>query len=422
MQITFRICQNGDIRPHIGEDAGDARWSGMLGCFMYVKIAVLKESQLQERRIALVPAVVSKLVKLGAKLHMQSGAGEAAKFGDSAYTSVAFTEDRRNLVGNADVVIAVQPPAVDVISAMQEGAILISFVYADRDPALLQRLLEKKITCFAMERVPRIPRAQPVDALSSQAILAGYYAVQLGAVNLTRILPKLSTGAGAIGAAKVLVIGLGVAGLEAVATARRMGAVVECFDVRSETQEQALSLGASFIASGIDARGTGGYARELNAAEISKASDILTPHLQSADLIITSAAVPGRPAPRVISQAQRAGMRPGAVIVDLAADHGGNCEDTQPGETVKIGGVTILAPLNVPSLLGEDASDLYARNVYNLLTLMLRDNVIKFDWDDEVLASMVLTHDGEIKSAPDVQEVKPRSRAKDKTVQITLVA
>jgi NAD(P) transhydrogenase subunit alpha len=389
---------------------------------MYVKIAVLKENQIQERRIALVPAAVAKLLKLGAKLHMQSGAGAASKFADSAYANVAFTDDRRNLVSHADVVVAVQPPAVDVISAMQEGAILISFVHADRDPALLQRLLEKRITCFAMERVPRVPRAQPMDALSSQAMLAGHYAVQLGAVNLTRILPKLSTGAGAIGGAKVLVIGLGVAGLEAVATARRMGAVVECFDVRSEAQEQALSLGASFVTSGIDAQGSGGYARELNPTEIIKASNILTPHLQAADLIITSAAVPGRPAPKVISRAQRAGMKSGAVIVDLAADCGGNCEETQPGETLKIGDVTILAPLNVPSLLAEDASDLYARNVCNLLTLMLKDNVIKFDWEDEILASMVLTHDGEVKSAPDVQEVKPRSRAKDKSPQISLVA
>jgi NAD(P) transhydrogenase subunit alpha len=390
---------------------------------MYVHVAVLKETQLHERRVALVPEVAAKLIKLGAKLHMQSGAGAAVELNDAAYENVTFTDDRRKLIRQADVVLAVQPPALDVISTMQEGAILISFIYPEKEPALVQRLLERKITCFAMERVPRIPRAQPMDALSSQAILSGYYSVQLGATHLTRILPKLVTGTGTIGPAKVLVIGLGVAGLEAVATARRLGAVVEAYDVRPETEEQAVSLGAAFIATGVDASGTGGYARDLNADERSKVADLLTPHIQQADLIITSAAVPGRPAPKVISKAQVAGMKSGAVIVDLSAEAGGNCEDTQPGETVRIGQVTIVAPLNVPSLLGEDASDLYAQNQYNLLTLMLKDNVVKLDWDDEVLASMVLTHAGELKTAPEGQDSRPRGRGKDKAAgPITLVA
>jgi NAD(P) transhydrogenase subunit alpha len=390
---------------------------------MYVHVAVLKETQLHERRVALVPEVAAKLVKLGAKLHMQSGAGAAVELNDAAYENVTFTDDRRKLIRQADVVLAVQPPALDVISTMQEGAILISFIHPEKEPALVQRLLERKITCFAMERVPRIPRAQPMDALSSQAILSGYYAVQLGATHLTRILPKLVTGTGTIGPAKVLVIGLGVAGLEAVATARRLGAMVEAYDVRPETEEQAVSLGAAFIATGVDASGTGGYARDLNAEERGKVADLLTSHIQQADLIITSAAVPGRPAPKVISKAQVAGMKSGAVIVDLSAEAGGNCEDTQPGETVRVGQVTIVAPLNVPSLLGEDASDLYAQNQYNLLALMLKDNVVKLDWDDEVLASMVLTHAGELKSAPEGQDSRPRTRGKDKAAgPITLVA
>jgi len=390
---------------------------------MYVQIAVLKETQLHERRVALVPAVAAKLSKLGAKLHMQSGAGSAIKCDDHAYENVAFTDDREKLVSRADVVLAVQPPALDVISAMQEGSILISFIHAEREPALVQRLLEKKITCFAMERVPRIPRAQPMDALSSQSMLAGYYAVQLGSTLLARCLAKISTGAGAVGAAQVLVLGLGVAGLEAVATARRLGAVVEASDVRADTQEQALSLGASFIPTGLDARAAGGYARDLNPEEQDKFDEVLTPHIQRADLIITAAAVPGRPAPLVISRAQMAGMKSGAVIVDLSADRGGNCEAAKPGETVKCGPVTIVAPYNVPSLLAEDASELYAKNQYNLLALMLKENVIKFDWEDEVLANMVLTHDGEIKTVPETREVKSRSRGKDKTgAQITLVA
>ena len=207
-------------------------------------------------------------------------------------------------MADADVVLAVQPPALEVVNAMKEGAILISFIYANKEKALVHRLLEKKITCFAMERVPRITRAQAMDALSSQSALAGYYAVQLGATHLARILPKITTAAGAIGPAKVLVMGLGVAGLEAIATAHRLGAVVEGYDVRPETQEQALSLGAKFVETGVDARGKGGYARELSAEEKSKVAEVLTAHIQQADLIITTAAIPGRPSPKLISKAQ----------------------------------------------------------------------------------------------------------------------
>jgi NAD(P) transhydrogenase subunit alpha len=330
---------------------------------------------------------------------MQSGAGDAIKLTDAAFTDVVFMDDRKALVKDADVVLAVQPPALEVVSAMKEGAILVSFIYAGKEPALVQRLLDRKITCFAMERVPRITRAQAMDALSSQSALAGYYAVQLGATHLARILPKITTAAGAIGPAKVLVMGLGVAGLEAVATAHRLGAEVEGYDVRPETEKQALSLGAKFVETGVDARGKGGYARELNAEEKSKVAAVLTQHIQDADLIITTAAIPGKPSPKLISHAQVAGMKAGAVIVDLSAEGGGNCEDTQPGETAQIGQVTIVAPLNVPSLLGEDASELYAKNQYNLLALMMKDNVITIDWEDEVLAGTVLTHAGENKAA-----------------------
>jgi NAD(P) transhydrogenase subunit alpha len=374
---------------------------------MYVNVAVLKETQPHERRVALVPSVALKLIKLGAKLHMQSGAGDAIKLTDRAFKDVAFIDDRHALVSDADVVLAVQPPALDVVSAMKEGAILISFVYANKEPALVQRLLDRKITCFAMERVPRITRAQSMDALSSQSALVGYYAVQLGATHLARILPKITTAAGAIGPAKVLVMGLGVAGLEAIATAHRLGAIVEGYDVRPETQEQALSLGAKFVETGVDARGKGGYARELTAEEKSKVTAVLTRHVQQADLVITTAAIPGRPSPKLISKTQVAGMKAGAVIVDLSAEGGGNCEDTQPGETTRIGQVTIVAPLNVASLLGEDASELYANNQYNLLVLMMKENVIRIDWDDEVLAQTVLTHAGERKDIA----AKPAAKA-----------
>src|SRR5271154_6375749 len=380
---------------------------------MYVNVAVLKETQPHERRVALVPSLVPKLIQRGARLRMQAGAGEAIQLPDAAFKDVAFTADCTALVREADVVLAIQPPAIEVVTAMREGAILISFIYAHLQPDLVNRLLEKKITCFAMERVPRITRAQSIDALSSQSALAGYYAVQLGATHLARVLPKITTAAGAIGPAKVLVMGLGVAGLEALATAHRLGAVTQGYDVRPETQEQALSLGATFVETGVDARGKGGYARELTAEEKIKVSAALTKHIQAADLIITTAAIPGRASPKLISKEQVAGMKAGAVIVDLSADGGGNCEDTLPGDTAQIGQVTIVAPLNVPSLLGEDASELYAKNQYNLLALMMKDNIITIDWEDEVLAKTVLTHAGEMKN----ESVKPHANpsGSDKT-------
>jgi NAD(P) transhydrogenase subunit alpha len=265
-----------------------------------------------------------------------------------------------------------------------------------------------------MDRIPRITRAQAMDALSSQSALAGYYAVQLGATHLARVLPKITSAAGAIGPAHVLVMGLGVAGLEAVATAHRLGAVVEGYDVRPETSEQVASLGATFVDTGVDARGKGGYARELTAAEKTKIDAVVTKHIQQSDLIITTAAIPGRPSPKLISKSQVAGMKAGAVIVDLSAEGGGNCEDTQPGETARIGQVTIVAPLNVPSLLGEDASELYAKNVANLLALMMKDNIITLNWDDEVLAKTVLTHEGKMHSDKSEHEAYPGNKA-DKT-------
>jgi NAD(P) transhydrogenase subunit alpha len=363
---------------------------------MYVNVAVLKETRAHERRVATTPSVIPKLTKLGAKLHMQTGAGAAIRLADSAFQDVVFLNDRGALVADADVVLSVQPPALEVIDAMKPGAILVSFIYAHQEPALVKRMLERKITCFAMERIPRISRAQSMDALSSQSALAGYYAVQLGSTHLARILPKITSAAGAIGPAKVLVMGLGVAGLEALATAHRLGAVVQGYDVRPETKEQALSLGATFVDTGVDATGKGGYARTLTDAEKAKVDAVLTAHIQAADLIITTAAIPGKASPKLISKAQVAGMKSGAVIIDLSAEGGGNCEDTVPGETTRVGQVTIVAPLNVPSLLGEDASELYAKNQYALLALMLKNNIITIDWTDEVIAGTALTHDGKL--------------------------
>ncbi len=365
---------------------------------MPVKIAVLKETRTAERRVAMVPAVADKLAKLGAQIHLQSGAGVAVKLADAAYKNVQLHSDPIEMVRDAAIVLSVQPPEIAIVQAMKEGAILISFIYAHKEAELTRVLRDRKITTFAMELVPRITRAQAMDALSSQAALAGYYAVLLASTNIARMLPMMTTAVGSIRPARALVMGLGVAGLQALATARRLGAMTEGYDVRPETKEQAESLGARFVDTGVDARGAGGYARELTQEEKDKVAAVITKHIQQADIVITTAAIPGRPSPKLISKAQVEGMKAGSVIVDLAAEGGGNCELTQPGETVQVGQVTIVAPLNVPSLLGEHASELYAKNQLNLLELFVKDGALKLDWSDEVLAKTVLTHGGEIKN------------------------
>ncbi|HEY0974718.1 MAG TPA: NAD(P) transhydrogenase subunit alpha [Solimonas sp.] len=365
---------------------------------MPVKLAVLKETRSNEKRVALVPAVADKLGKLGCELHMQTAAGSSSRLPDNAYKNVTFAANPQGLVSDADIVVSVQPPSADVVDAMKEGSTLLSFVYAHREPELVKLLRDKKITCFAMELVPRITRAQAMDALSSQAALAGYYGALLGATNIARMMPMTTFATGSIRPGTVLVMGVGVAGLSAIATARRIGAKVEGYDVRPEVKEQVESLGAKFIDTGVDARGEGGYARELTQEEKDKINAVVTKHIQSADIIITTAAIPGRPSPKLISKAQVDGMKNGSVIIDLAAEGGGNCEYTQPGETVQIGQVTIVAPLNVPSLLAEHASELYAKNQFNLIELFVKDGQVNIDWSDEVLAKSCLTHGGEIKN------------------------
>ncbi|MDR6100555.1 NAD(P) transhydrogenase subunit alpha [Agrobacterium larrymoorei] len=365
---------------------------------MAITIAVLREQNAGERRVAIVPSVVAKLTRLDAEVLIQSKAGEAAMFSDGSYQHVTFTDTAEALVANADIVLAIQPPSVDVAKAMKPEAVLVSFIYGQTNPQLIEALRDAKITAFAMELIPRISRAQSMDVLSSQAALAGYYAPLLGAVHLPRILPMMTTAVGSLRAAKVLVMGLGVAGLSALATAHRLGAICEGYDVRPETAEQARSLGAKFVDTGIDARGEGGYARELTDDEKAKVRQVLSQHIAEADMIITTASVPGRRAPILIAADQISAMKPGAVIVDLGAESGGNCEGTQPGQTVTAGAVTILGPLNVPSALAQHASELYAKNILNLLSLIVKDGSIALDFDDEVVAATVLTHRGEIRS------------------------
>ncbi|MEC9356424.1 MAG: Re/Si-specific NAD(P)(+) transhydrogenase subunit alpha [Pseudomonadota bacterium] len=364
---------------------------------MPVSITVPKETRPNEQRVALVPSVVQKLQKLGVEISLETGAGDAALIPDAAYSAAGVNVGPVDLAAS-DIVMRVQPPSVAEVAQMKEGSILMSFIYAHREVELVKALRDGKITCFAMELVPRITRAQAMDALSSQAALSGYYAGLLAATELARILPMMTTAVGSIRPAKVLVMGLGVAGLQAIATARRLGAMVEGYDVRPETKEQCESLGAKFVDTGIDARGEGGYARELTDEEKAKVAEVLTKRIQQADAIITTAAIPGRPSPKLISKAQVDGMKPGAVIVDLAAEGGGNCEYTVPGETTQVGHVKIVAPLNVPSLLAEHASELYSKNLLNLLELIVKEGAISLDWDDEVIAKAALTHGGEIKN------------------------
>lgn len=373
---------------------------------MAFKIAVLKETRAHEKRVALVPAVADKLAKLGASITLQSDAGAAVKLPDSAYKQVATAANPQGLVSDADLVLSVQPPSLETIEAMKEGAILISFVYAHREIELVKKLRDKKITCFAMELVPRITRAQAMDALSSQAALAGYYGALLGATSIARMMPMTTFATGSIRPGTILVMGVGVAGLSAIATARRIGAKVEGYDVRPEVKEQVESLGAKFIDTGVDARGEGGYARELTQEEKDKIAAVVTKHIQAADIVITTAAIPGRPSPKLISKSQIEGMKSGAVIIDLAAEGGGNTELTKPGETVEAGQVTIVAPINVPSLLGEHASELYAKNQFNLIELMVKDSALNIDWADEVLAKACLTHAGEIKNEAALKAVE----------------
>ncbi|NHN88565.1 NAD(P) transhydrogenase subunit alpha [Acetobacter conturbans] len=363
---------------------------------MSLIIAAIREKDAGERRVALVPVVAERIQKLGCSVALEAGAGLSSYFPDATYKNTSIVEDEKALVGSADIVLAVNPPSPDLVSAMKPGTILISFIYGRNNPELVKALRDHKISCFAMEQIPRISRAQAMDALSSQATLAGYYAALLGSVHMPKILPMMTTAVGSLRAAQVLVMGLGVAGLQALATAGRLGAVTEGYDVRPETKDEAHSLGAKFVDTGVDATGQGGYARELTAEEKAKVKSVLSDHIARSDLIITTAAVPGRKAPRLIDADQIAGMKVGSVIIDMAAEGGGNCEGTKAGEIVQVGPATIVGPVNLPSCLSEQASELYAKNILNLLQQIIKDGKLSLDMTDEVIAKTLVTHDGKI--------------------------
>jgi len=367
---------------------------------MALTIGVVTETTPGENRVALVPEVLRKLLAAKARILIQSGAGTAARIPDAAYEGAELKSSAAEILAAADILLKVQPPTVAEVAALKPGATVIGFMQPHRQQEIIKALCDGKVTSFAMELVPRISRAQSMDALSSQAAVAGYKAVLIGAAKLDKFLPMLTTAAGTIRPAQALILGAGVAGLQAIATARRLGAVVSAFDVRSATREQIESLGAKFVDTGVSAEGEGGYARELTAEERAQQQAALADHIAKTDLVITTAAVPGRPAPRLISRETVERMQPGAVIVDLGAESGGNCELTRPGETIEHQGVSIIGPVNLAATVSRHASEMYARNLFNLLQPALVDGALQIDWDDEVFAGAVLTHDGAIRHEP----------------------
>jgi NAD(P) transhydrogenase subunit alpha len=357
-----------------------------------VRVGVPRETEQGERRVALVPESVPKLVALGLDVAVQRGAGEAASFPDDAYGSAGA-----QLVDDAlgeELVVKVAKPTADEVVRLREGAVLVGFLQPLTDADGISRLRDRGVTAFAMESIPRITRAQPMDALSSQATVSGYKAVLLAAERLPRFFPMLMTAAGTVTPAKVLVLGAGVAGLQAIATARRLGAVVSGFDVRPVVKEQVESLGANFLELSVRGEETeGGYARELTPEQQAQQQAELAERIADFDVVITTALIPGRPAPRLIPASAVEAMRPGSVIVDLAAETGGNCELTRPGEETVADDVTIVGLTNLPSTMPYHASQLYSRNVIALLQLLVTDGELNLDWDDEVVAGACVTRE-----------------------------
>jgi H+-translocating NAD(P) transhydrogenase subunit alpha len=363
-----------------------------------MRIGVPKETAAGEHRVALVPEVVSKLKAKGLDVVVQSGAGTDALLpdGDFAAAGAQVTQDASEVWG-CDVVVTIAPPDGEAIRGLGSGSILIGFLAPLSSPQTTRALADAKATAFAMEAIPRISRAQSMDALSSQSNVAGYKAALLGAEEMGRFYPMLMTAAGTIPPAKVLVLGVGVAGLQALATAKRLGARTTGYDVRPEVAEQVQSLGAQWLDLGLEASGEGGYARELTEEERARQQQALTNAIKGFDVVITTALVPGRPAPELVTAEAVEGMKPGSVIVDLAGEAGGNCALTEPGKTVVRHDVKIVSPLNLPASMAEHASQLFARNVQSLLDLFVgEDGALKLDFDDEIVSGSCIVRDGEI--------------------------
>jgi NAD(P) transhydrogenase subunit alpha len=363
-----------------------------------MRIGVPKETAADEHRVALVPEVVSKLKAKGLDVLVQSGAGADALLSDSAFADAGaqISADAGEIWGS-DIVVTIAPPGQEQILALGKGSVLIGFLAPLSSPKTTRALADAKATAFAMEAIPRISRAQSMDALSSQSNVAGYRAALLGAEEIGRFYPMLMTAAGTIPPAKVLVLGVGVAGLQALATAKRLGARTTGYDVRPEVAEQVQSLGAQWLDLGLEASGEGGYARELTSEERARQQQALTDAIKGFDVVITTALVPGRPAPKLVTAEAVEGMKPGSVIVDLAGEAGGNCELTEPGQTVVRHDVKIASPLNLPATMAEHSSQLFARNVLALLELFVGDDgALKLDFDDEIVSGACVVRDGEI--------------------------
>ena len=364
-----------------------------------MKLVVGRETAQHERRVAVVPDTVTKLAAAGLSVVVERGAGDAAGYTDDGYVAAGAELADRNALATADVVLAVQPLPIADARTLRAGTLVLSFLQPAAEPDLLQVFADRKVSAMSLERLPRISRAQSMDALSSQALVTGYRAAIIAAERLPRFFPLLMTAAGTVPPAKVLVLGAGVAGLQAIATARRLGAVVSAYDVRTAAAEEVKSLGATFVQLDLEAlEGAGGYAREMTDERAARQRELLTPFLAAADAVITTAAVPGRKAPLLVDTAMVEAMRPGTIIVDIAAESGGNCELSQPGEEVVHNGVTIWGGRNMPSGMAFDASRLYARNLANLVLLMTKDGVVTPDLDDEIVAGCLVVHDGAVRS------------------------
>jgi len=365
---------------------------------MPTRLVIPNEIAPGERRIALSPDVAKKLNAAGFNIALQQGAALSAYFKDEDFVDVEIVADAASLYKDADLIFKVMPPTLEEVAQMKDGCTIAGFMVANKNAEMMKLMCDKKITSLAMELVPRITRAQSMDALSSQASIAGYMGVLMGAQLASVFFPMLTTAAGTIRPARILVIGVGVAGLQAIATAKRLGAIVEAYDVRSATREQVESLGAKFVDTGVSADGQGGYARELTDEEKQQQQDVLAKHIAQSDVIISTAAIPGRPSPKIISEAMVEDMKTGSVIVDLASEGGGNCELTKPGETFEYKErVTIHGPLNVAGELPIHASEMYAKNLFNLISPFIsEDGNLQLDFEDDVIGGCVLTRDGAI--------------------------
>jgi NAD(P) transhydrogenase subunit alpha len=357
-----------------------------------------------EPRVALSPDAVKKLAALGCKVRIQAGAGARSRFSDEAYKQqgAEIAGSAADAVKDADIVLKVRRPAAAEVAAMKKGALLACILSPHDDRAGLETIAKQGVSAFSMEFMPRITRAQSMDVLSSQANLAGYRAVIDAASEFGQALPMMMTAAGTVPAAKVFIMGVGVAGLQAIATARRLGAIVTATDVRPATKEQVASLGAKFIAVEDEefkqAETAAGYAKPMSAEYQRKQAELVANHLKTQDIVITTALIPGRPAPKLITSAMLAAMKPGAVIVDLAAERGGNCDDTKPGQTIEVNGVRIVGPLNLAGEIAVNASSLYARNLVAFLEVLFdkKAKELKIDWNDEIVKGTLVTKDGAI--------------------------